>query len=124
MTVRPHWSVLTALGIAFLAGLLFNIMPCVLPVLPLKAIGFYEVSQHHRSKSLALGLVFSLGLISVFAVLAIFVLVLKQFTWGELFSKGLVCLDDRRGAGFAGDGIVGRMEISAADGGLFVRAEA
>ena len=74
--------------LAFLAGLLFNIMPCVLPVLPLKAIGFYEVSQHQRSKSIALGFVFSIGLISVFAVLSLFVLVLKEITWGELFSKG------------------------------------
>ena len=81
-------SFLQVLGLAFLAGLLFNIMPCVLPVLPLKVIGFYEVSQHHRSKSIALGFVFSLGLIGVFAVLALFVLVLKQITWGELFSKG------------------------------------
>ncbi len=31
---------------------------------------------------------FSIGLVSVFAVLAIFVVVLKTFTWGGLFSKG------------------------------------
>lgn len=81
-------SAWTAFGAAFLAGLLFNIMPCVLPVLPLKAIGFYEVSQHHRAKSIALGLVFSLGLIAVFAILAVLVLVLRVISWGELFSKG------------------------------------
>jgi len=88
MLKRKRYPLRKCLLLAFLAGLLFNIMPCVLPVLPLKAIGFYEVSQHHRSKSIALGFVFSLGLISVFAVLALFVLVLKQITWGELFSKG------------------------------------
>jgi thiol:disulfide interchange protein DsbD len=81
-------SAWTAFGAAFLAGLLFNVMPCVLPVLPLKAIGFYEVSQHHRAKSIAFGLVFSLGLIAVFAVLAMLVLVLRVVSWGELFSKG------------------------------------
>lgn len=80
-------SFLAALGSALLAGLLFNIMPCVLPVLPLKAIGFYEVSQHNRAKSFVFGLVFSLGVISVFAVLALLVIVLKRITWGELFSK-------------------------------------
>src|SRR5687768_1475246 len=36
------WSTPFAFGAAFLAGLLFNIMPCVLPVLPIKAKGFYE----------------------------------------------------------------------------------
>ena len=81
-------SFLGAMGAALIAGLLFNIMPCVLPVLPLKAIGFYEVSQHNRGKSFLLGLVFSVGVISVFAVLALFVIVLKQITWGELFTKG------------------------------------
>lgn len=81
------WSIWTAFGAAFLAGLLFNVMPCVLPVLPLKAIGFYEVSQHRRGRSFLLGVVFSLGLIAVFAVLAVLVLVLRVISWGELFSK-------------------------------------
>jgi thiol:disulfide interchange protein DsbD len=72
---------------AFLVGIIFNIMPCVLPVLPLKAIGFYEVSQHNRAKSLALGLVFSLGLVASFAVLGLLVIALQVFKWGELFSN-------------------------------------
>lgn len=83
-----NWSVWTAFGAAFVAGLLFNVMPCVLPVLPLKAVGFYEVSQHHRAKAFSYGLVFSLGLIAVFAILAMLVLVLRVVSWGELFSKG------------------------------------
>lgn len=82
------WSVGYALGAAFLAGLLFNVMPCVLPVLPLKAAGFYEAAAHSRGRSIMLGFVFSLGLIAVFAVLALFILVFKSFTWGALFSKG------------------------------------
>ena len=82
------WSVMYALGAAFVAGLLFNVMPCVLPVLPLKASGFYEAAQHSRARSVQLGLVFSAGLVSVFGVLALFILVFKSFTWGALFSKG------------------------------------
>ena len=85
---KEQWSVLTAFGAAMLAGLLFNVMPCVLPVLPLKAVGFYEVSQHRRSRSILLGVVFSLGLISVFTVLSLVVLVFKVVSWGELFSYG------------------------------------
>lgn len=80
-------TTLSAFGMALFAGLIFNIMPCVLPVLPLKAIGFYEVSQHKRSRSILFGLVFSLGMIAVFALLGLLVLGLKLFTWGAMFSQ-------------------------------------
>lgn len=83
---KTPWSIGTALGAALLAGLLFNIMPCVLPVLPLKAVGFYEASQHNRAKSFALGVVFSLGIITVFAALSLLVLVFHALKWGDLFS--------------------------------------
>jgi thiol:disulfide interchange protein DsbD len=56
-------------------------------VLPLKAIGFYEVSRHNRAKCLLLGLVFSAGLITTFAVLALLVVVLKVVAWGEIFGQ-------------------------------------
>lgn len=72
---------------AFVVGIIFNIVPCVLPVLPLKAIGFYEVAQHDRKKCVLLGVVFSLGIIATFAALAVPVLVLKAFAWGELFGN-------------------------------------
>lgn len=84
------WQFLTA----FVAGVLFNIVPCVLPVLPLKAIGFYEASQHSRAKSLSFGAVFSLGLISTFAVFGILIFGYhwigfheRPFDWGQLFTK-------------------------------------
>src|SRR5439155_23644025 len=58
---------------------------------PLKALGFYEVSQHNRAKSVLLGAVFSAGLIASFALLGLFVVGLKgteyQLNWGELFTK-------------------------------------
>jgi thiol:disulfide interchange protein len=80
-----------ALAIALAVGVLFNLMPCVLPVLPLKAIGFFEVSQHSRARCLALGTVFSLGVITVFAGLAILVVAFRaslHFSWGEQFKYG------------------------------------
>ena len=82
------WSIGYAMMAAFIAGLLFNVMPCVLPVLPLKAAGFYEAAAHSRGRSVLLGAVFGLGIISIFAVLALFILVFKSFTWGGLFSQG------------------------------------
>ncbi len=72
---------------AFGVGIIFNLMPCVLPVVPLKAVGFYEVSQHHRGRSFFLGLVFSAGILAAFAVLAMLLFVFKSLTWGEQFSR-------------------------------------
>ena len=86
-------SYFLAFGTAVLIGIIFNLMPCVLPVLPLKAVGFYETSKHHRGKSFLFGLLFSLGIISTFGVLALLVLPITAGTgdsttnWGEWFSK-------------------------------------
>src|SRR5687768_6289098 len=84
LTTAGIWLVLP---LAFIAGIIFNVVPCVLPVLPLKAMGFYEVAQHNRAKCLALGVAFSLGIALTFATLAVLVLVMGRFNWGELFSQ-------------------------------------
>jgi thiol:disulfide interchange protein DsbD len=75
------------LAVAFGAGILFNVVPCVLPVLPIKVLGFAEVARHNRAKTLSLAAVFGLGIVAVFAVLAVFILVFKQFGWGQQFSN-------------------------------------
>jgi thiol:disulfide interchange protein len=84
---KPTYTIGAALGIAFLVGIIFNVMPCVLPVLPLKAMGFYEVAQHHRGKTILLALAFSLGIVTVFAGLSLLIVVFKAIGWSELFSK-------------------------------------
>src|SRR5207249_1206323 len=91
----------------FVIGIIFNVVPCVLPVVPLKAMGFYEVSQHNRAKCLLLGIVFSIGLVASFAVLGLLVLVYRKFSWGEQFSNvyfltGIVVLLAVMGAGMLG----------------------
>jgi thiol:disulfide interchange protein len=83
----PSMSLAAALATAFLAGLIFNAMPCVLPVLPLKAMSFYEIAQHSRARSVLLSCIFSLGIIAVFAALAVLMLPLKLIIWSELPSK-------------------------------------
>jgi thiol:disulfide interchange protein len=80
-------SYVVVYSLALLVGIIFNVMPCVLPVLPLKALGFYEASQHHRSKSFVLGVFFSAGIVFTFAILAVLILFGGQ-NWGELFSYG------------------------------------
>jgi thiol:disulfide interchange protein len=78
---------LLAFFAAFVVGMIFNVMPCVLPVVPLKIMGFYEVSQHDRRKSIVLGAVFSAGLIASFGVLAILIVALRVINWGGLFQE-------------------------------------
>lgn len=80
-----------AVLVGFVAGVIFNIMPCVLPVLPLKAVGFYEAAEHRRSRTILFGLMFTLGMVALFTLLGLFVLLSKQligrdFNWGQQFS--------------------------------------
>jgi len=90
---QPAWGVLRAFGAAFLAGIIFNIVPCVLPVLPIKVLGFAEVAQHHRAKTFLLAVIFGLGIVTVFAALAMLMFVLDktllggEFSWGQQFSN-------------------------------------
>jgi thiol:disulfide interchange protein len=73
------------LGIAFLAGLILNVMPCVLPVIGLKIMSFVHQAGGSRGEILALNLWFSLGLMSVFWILGA-AAAFAGHTWGEHFS--------------------------------------
>lgn len=78
-------SITTVLLFAFLAGLILNLMPCVLPVLSLKVLSL--VKFHHNRKDRAHhALAYSLGVISCFWVFAVLVAALAatgtQFGWG------------------------------------------
>jgi thiol:disulfide interchange protein DsbD len=72
---------------ALVVGMIFNVMPCVLPIVPLKAMGFYQAAQEHRGRSLLLGIFFSLGIIATFGALAVPVVVYRAIAWGELFGN-------------------------------------
>lgn len=83
-------STTAALLIALLAGLTLNIMPCVLPVIPLKVLSLVEHAHKDRAKSAALGLAFCIGILLFFAILAGVNVSIKiagdgQFSWGSHF---------------------------------------
>lgn len=59
--------------ISLLGGLILNVMPCVLPVIGLKVMSFIDQAGHSRAKAFALNLWYSLGILSVFLVLAVLV---------------------------------------------------
>ncbi len=81
---------LSKFGLAILVGLLFNVMPCVWPMIPLIIAKLLKQSQESKARSLGLGFSFCIGIIAFFAALAILNIVLKLgfgtvFQWGDYF---------------------------------------
>ena len=82
----------TALLYAFLGGIILNIMPCVLPVIGLKILSFFEQAGKSRIRAFALNLSYSLGLLSVFMVLAFLSVGLSKMFTFDLFNIVMVCV--------------------------------
>jgi len=60
------------LALAFVGGLILNLMPCVFPVLGIKILGFVNQSANDRARVVAHGGVFTLGvLVSFWALVAL-----------------------------------------------------
>jgi thiol:disulfide interchange protein len=76
---------------AFLGGLILNVMPCVLPVIGLKVMAFVQQAGENRAKVLALNAWYSLGLMSVFLLLATLATV-WNVGWGQQFSNETVTI--------------------------------
>jgi DsbC/DsbD-like thiol-disulfide interchange protein/cytochrome c biogenesis protein CcdA len=72
--------------LAILGGLILNLMPCVFPVLSIKAIGLVDQAKKHPAAVRAKGLVFAAGVISSMLCLAAVLLILRaggeQIGWG------------------------------------------
>lgn len=74
----PEQSMLTMMALAFLGGILLNIMPCVLPVLTLKLYSLVEQADISIGERRVAGLAYTGGILVSFLVLAIAVIVLQQ----------------------------------------------
>ncbi|MBN1765349.1 MAG: thioredoxin family protein [Sedimentisphaerales bacterium] len=83
---------LTPVVLALAAGLIMNLMPCVLPLIPIivmtliKQCAPAEGAQPERGKSLSIGIAFAAGILIVFAVLAI-IMSGFQMLWGQHFQS-------------------------------------
>ncbi|MGN6385919.1 MAG: protein-disulfide reductase DsbD family protein [Verrucomicrobiota bacterium] len=79
-------SLWVLLGLAFVGGLILNIMPCVLPVIALKILGFVYQSREHPRRVRELGIIYALGVIASFLVLAGVIIGVKSkggdVSWG------------------------------------------
>lgn len=84
-------SVAWVLLLAFGGGLILNIMPCVLPVIGFKLLGFVEQAGESRARIFMLNVWYSVGVIAVFLVLATLGVIAKsitgqEFGWGQQFN--------------------------------------
>jgi thiol:disulfide interchange protein/DsbC/DsbD-like thiol-disulfide interchange protein len=86
-----QFSLFTMLVYAFLGGLILNVMPCVLPVIALKILGFVRESQAAPGKVRKLGLFYAMGVLVSFLALALLVLAVKaaghDAGWGMQFGN-------------------------------------
>jgi thiol:disulfide interchange protein len=78
-------------GLAFVGGMILNLMPCVFPVLFIKALALVQSGQQERHRLRAHGWVYTLGiLVSFWAVVGV-LLVLRaagrQLGWGFQFQS-------------------------------------
>ncbi|HEX3572136.1 MAG TPA: thioredoxin family protein [Acidobacteriaceae bacterium] len=68
--IAGSMTAVAAIGLAFLGGIILNLMPCVFPVLFLKALGLVQTTANADEKSrrhlLAQGLVYALGIVVSF----------------------------------------------------------
>ena len=83
---------------AFIGGLILNIMPCVLPVIALKILGFVGEARSEPGRVRNLGLIYALGVLVSFLALAEIVIGVKtaghKAGWGMQFGNPvfIVCL--------------------------------
>ena len=80
-------SIWYILCFAFLGGIILNVMPCVLPVISMKILGFVQQSQEEPGRVAKLGFTYGLGVLFSFLVLAGFMVAAKEATgmaaWGK-----------------------------------------
>jgi thiol:disulfide interchange protein DsbD len=79
-------SALAAIALAFLGGIILNLMPCVFPVLFLKGLALVQSSGEERARMRSHGLVYTLGILVSFWVIVAALLILRatgsHIGWG------------------------------------------
>lgn len=81
----PSQSILWILILAFLGGLLLNLMPCILPILTLKAISIVQGAYKHRESRIE-AIMYFLGVVFSFLTIATALITLRlsgeKIGWG------------------------------------------
>ncbi len=77
-TETSSMGLITALLLAFLGGLILNLMPCVLPVLSLKVLALSRKADASHAKAVGHGLAYSAGVLTSFLAIGGTLLLLKS----------------------------------------------
>jgi thiol:disulfide interchange protein DsbD len=89
-------SLVEALLFAVLGGLILNLMPCVFPVLAMKAAAFARLAGHERAAMRRDGLAYTLGVLVSFAAMAALLVVIRasvgDVSWGFQFQSPVFSL--------------------------------
>ena len=87
-------SLITALIFALIGGLILNLMPCVFPVISLKVLSFVSMGGSSPRKIRNHALVFTVGVIASFMLIALSIVLLKQagnfVGWGFQLQSPLI----------------------------------
>ncbi len=83
---QPEGSILYYILLAFVGGIILNLMPCVLPVIGLKVMSFVQQAGHSRTHALMLNVWYAAGIVSVFLLLG-FLAASIGLSWGGQFGS-------------------------------------
>lgn len=115
-------SLVQALLFALLGGLILNLMPCVFPVLAMKAAAFARLAGHERSAMRRDGIAYTAGVLAAFGVMAVAVIAIRaslgEVNWGFQFQSPIFSLLVAYLFFVVGLNLAGVFEIGGGFGGM------
>ena len=87
---------LTAFVLAIFGGIILNLMPCVFPVLSMKALSLSRLGDKEQSEARAHGISYTAGILVMFAIIAALFLAVRssgaEIGWGFQFQNPVIVL--------------------------------
>lgn len=94
--VHSSLALLTAAALAFLGGIILNLMPCVFPVLSIKALALLKHAEQSARQQRLHGVAYTGGVLASFTLLALVLIALKaagsQIGWGFQYQSPVFVL--------------------------------
>jgi thiol:disulfide interchange protein DsbD len=88
---QPSQNIFYMILLAFLGGLILNLMPCVLPVLSIKMLSIVNSASKDRKSIMKGGFIYTAGILVSFAIMAAVVILIKKsgenVGWGFQFQN-------------------------------------
>lgn len=91
-----HITIIEAMILALMGGIILNLMPCVFPVLSMKALSLVKMSEKEQRHAAAHGLIYTAGILVCFGAIAAILIALKtageEIGWGFQLQNPAVVL--------------------------------